>query len=204
MTMEVHKQLTEIRAAEYKYLFGDKPIAVYPYHLFAKSDLQIIIDVFVYALDVEGQEDPVVAAVTNGMSDRRLSDERVPEERTRFELIQYFRICAQEKARYLHDMAWLPRFDHFRVDFGHTISWPTPIVENTPWKNAFFLRPIIKPHERFQFDLEGDKTELLWLIPLSDEELTFKKQHGVDALLDKMQEQNLPWIFDAEERISLM
>ena len=45
---------------------------------------------------------------------------------------------------------------------------------------------------------------LLWHIPLSETELEFKIKNGVNALLGRMQERQLPWIFDENNRPSLV
>lgn len=200
-----HRQLTVVRAAAYQDLFEQKPIAAFPYHAFSDNPEEpFLIDVFVYPLDVEGETEPVVAAVTNGMSDARMVDREDPEVWTRYELIQYLRRCTEGHARRLHDMAWLPHFDGFALDEQHTIRWEYAAVEGTPWKNAFFLRPLPPPHQEFSVELEGDPVSFLWHVPISDEELAYKEQFGAGALLDRMDAVGLPWIFDESNRPSLL
>lgn len=74
----------------------------------------------------------------------------------------------------------------------------------TPWKNALFLDPIIRSHREFAFDLEGDEVRLLWHVPISDAELEYKRTHGADALIDRMSEVKLPWVFDEADRPPLV
>ena len=45
---------------------------------------------------------------------------------------------------------------------------------------------------------------LLWHVPISDAEIEYKKRHGMDALLDRMDAVKLPWIFDESNRPPLV
>ena len=203
MTIHRHKELTLLRAQAYENLFGCTPSSVYPPHaLFKKPDEDIIVDVFVYPLETESGD--IEVAVTNGMSDQRMADPDHSPEWYRRELIQYFPKCTEGHARRLHEMAWLPLFDKFYLDAGHSIAWQTPAIVGTPWTNAFFLEPLLKSHREFEFDIDGDKVSFLWHIPISDEERAFKLEHGSDELIDRMSAIELPWVFDEENRPSLL
>jgi hypothetical protein len=198
-----HRELTTIRAAAYETLFGCTPVMAWPYReLGDSSEDGIFIDVFAYTL--EGPDGDLVAAVTNGMSNRRMVDPEDPTLFSRRELIQYFRTCTNAHAKRLRDMAWLPLFDKFLLDSHHSIAWEWSALEGTPWKNAFFLEPIIRPHQAFSVPIEGDDMSFLWHIPISDAERDFKREHGSNALLDRMSEVKLPWIFDETNRPSLV
>jgi hypothetical protein len=200
-----HRQLTIVRAQAYAELFGVKPDTFFSAHqLGGTVGGTDCIDVFLYPIEMEGVEGPICAAVTNGMSDQRMAEGDSPEQPRRRELIQYFRKCTLGHAKRLRDMAWLPLFDKFLLDSHHSLAWEWPAVEGTPWKNALFLLPIIHPHAEFTIDLEGEPASFLWHIPISDEERAFKQEHGTDALLDRMQEVRLPWIFDEANRPPLV
>ena len=77
-------------------------------------------------------------------------------------------------------------------------------MEGTPWKNALFLLPIWQTHREFTIDIEGDEMSFLWHIPISDAEHAYRKKHGVDGLIDRMQEVELTWIFDEKDRSSMV
>ena len=202
-TSEKHKALTTVRAKAYADLFGCQPSTVFLHHaLFKKPDERFLIDIFVYTQATKSGD--IEVAVTNGMSDQRMVDPDNPEKWFRRELIQYFPKCTESHARRLHDMAWLPLFDGFYLDSHHSIAWLHPAIEGTPWNNALFLLPLIKPHREFVFDVEGDAVSLLWHVPISDEERAFKQEMGADALIDRMDAVKLPWIFDEENRPSLI
>lgn len=201
--LEKHKRLTLARLRDFTECFHGKPVKVFPCHQFTQNlNDEFLIDVFVFSLD--SPAGPIVAAVTNGLSDQRMVNEDDPERWSRRELIQYFPECTEGHARRLRDMAWLPLFDGFLLDTRHTIQWPDPVGEGTPWKNAFFLEPLIKSHRQFRFEVDGDPASFLWHVPISDEELAFKNEQGADDLLDRMDAVKLPWVFDEKNRPSLL
>lgn len=198
-----HEELTAVRAKAYASLFGRQPSSVFPPHaLFKKPDEQILIDIFVYSLTT-GTGD-IEVAVTNGMSDQRMVDADDPARFSRRELIQYFPKCTEGHARRLYDMAWLPLFDGFLLGSHHSVAWTYPAVEGSPWKNSFFLAPLIKSHREFVCQVEGDPVSFLWHIPISDKERAYKQEHGADALIDRLEAVNLPWVFDEANRSALV
>ena len=79
---------------------------------------------------------------------------------------------------------------------------PHPAVAGTPWKNAFFLLPLIRSHREVAFKIEGDPVSFLWHVPISDEERAYKNEHGSNALLGLMGAVHLPWVFDEDDRPS--
>lgn len=201
--LENHQACTAVRSQAYAELFGSKPVRFYaPHHLFKQPDERFPIDIFVYQLETSTRV--VDVAVTNGMSDQRMAAPDYDAEWPRRELIQYFPQCTEAHARRLHDMAWLPLFDDFYLDSHHTIAWEYPAVPGTPWKNAFFLLPLVNAHREFSFEIDGDPTSFLWHIPISEEERFYKNEHGSSALLDRLEEVNLPWIFDEQNRPPLI
>jgi hypothetical protein len=200
----LHQRLTEVRGPAYAELFDGEPDLVFPAHTLRNGeDDPFLIDVFAYSLNVAGVDD-VFAAVTNGMSDHRMADGDDPEQPRRRELIQYFRACTEAHAKRLRDMAWLPLHDGFLLDSHHTFRWEWPAVAGTPWKNAFFLLPLWKTHREFAVVVEGEDVSFLWHIPISDAEWVYRKEYGVDELIDRMQEAKLPWIFDEDDREPLV
>jgi hypothetical protein len=199
-----HFACTEIRAPAFASLFGDAPIETFSAtHFEPEGRGDIVIDVLVYELAV-AERSPIAVSVTNGMSDQRMAEGDDPEQPRRRELIQYLPRCTPGHARRLRDMAWLPHFDGFLLDTHHSLAWQWPAVEGTPWKNAFFLEPLVHAHREFSITIDGDPVTFLWHIPLSDEEREFKRTHGSNALIDRMDEIELPWIFDEENRPPLV
>lgn len=197
--------LTAVRGKAFEGLFGDKPVKIYPAHeLRTGPDDPFLIDVFVYEFEMEGNEYVIQAAVTNGMSDHRMPAGDDPESPRRRELIQYLYDCTPGHAKLLRDMAWLPLHDGFHLDSHHTIPWQWPAVAGSPWKNGFFLEPMLRPHREFSTTVDDDTMSLLWLVPLADVEREFILEHGSEGFLELMQEAELPWIFDEETRVPLV
>jgi hypothetical protein len=147
-------------------------------------------------------EDPVLAAVTNGMSDLPMYHPEEPDVPVRRELIQYFGVCTEPFARRLHDCAWLPHFDGFALDLDDTISWPDKLVGDL--QHSLFLQSINQVHAEFCVEVDSDEMSFLWHIPITDEELEYKKRRGVVALIDRMEKVGLPWLFDPETRPPLL
>ena len=200
---ENHEALTTIRRNAYDKLFGNTPShSFHPHVLFKKTDDRFHIDIFVYTLEADCGE--IEAAVTNGMSDHRMIDPNAPRIGARRELIQYFPKCTEGHARLLHNLAWLPLFDGFLLDTCHSVAWGEPAVPGTPWKNAFFLAPLIKSHRECICEIEGDPVSFLWHIPISDKERAYKQEHGADALIDRLEAVQLPWVFNEQNRPDLL
>ena len=195
-----HRELTGSRLQAYLRLFGVNPVAIFSSYRFS-DDERFLVDVFVFPLDAD---EPIVAAVTNGMSNQRMVDANDPTRFARREMIQYFRICDEEHARRLREMAWAPLFERLYIDSHLTLQWPHAAVPGTPWNNAFFLDPIVRQHRDFRFAIEGDEVSFLWHIPISDAEREYKISHGSNGLIDLMEVANLPWIFDENNRPPLL
>lgn len=199
--LQRHMALTAVRGKLFEGLFGGKPVKVYPAHeLRNGADDPFLIDVLVYEFEMEGQTYIIQAAVTNGLSDHRMPEGDDPDSPRRRELIQYFYHCTPGHAKRLRDMAWLPLHDGFHLDSHHTIRWEFPAVEGSPWKNALFLEPLLRPHREFTAEVDGDPMSLLWYVPVSDAEREFILGHGTNEFLDRMRVADLPWVFDEETR----
>jgi Suppressor of fused protein (SUFU) len=203
--LQKHEALTAIRRAAFDELFDDEPETVYPAHELRNGDDDpFLIDVFVYEFEMDGNDYVIQTGVTNGLSDLAMPEGDDPDSPRRRELIWYTYDFTTAHAKLLRDMAWLPLHDLFHLDSHHTIPWQFPAVEGSPWKNAFFLVPLLRPHREFTLTVDGDETSFLWYIPISDAEREYKVANGADALIDLMQEAELPWIFDEESRQSLV
>jgi hypothetical protein len=195
---------SESRKNAFEELFGCEASKVFASSdLSAKPDDPILIDVLVFELGTETYGD-IQIAVTNGMSDRRMVDTEDRSIWSRRELIQYFPKCMKEHAVRLRDMAWLPHHDGFWLDTCHTIAWEHPAVAGTPWSAAFFLEPLLRSHRDWEIEVEGDPVSLLWHIPISQAELQYKKEHGANALIERLEAVDLPWLFDEANRPPLV
>lgn len=202
--MDLHGTLTKQRVAAYELIFAAKPTAAFPCSTLSSNPKHgcVCIDVFVYTLHVKGEH--VYVLVTNGMSDQRLSDGETTPVPQRFELVQYVRNISLENAVRLFEMAWLPHFDKFVPGVGEIIEWPFSDVAESRWPHGFFLQPFLLEHRDCQITVEGDDVSLLWYIPISEDELSFQREEGLNTFLALLDESELPWIFDETSRISMV
>lgn len=201
---ETHGKWSEFRKSAFEGLFGCEASGVFTSaELAAEPNDPVLIDVLVFDLETQSYGD-IQIAVTNGMSDRRMVDTEDPKIWSRRELIQYFPKCTKEHAVRLRDMAWLPHHDGFWLDTCHTIAWEYPAIEGTPWSAAFFLEPLLRSHREWEIEVEGDPVSLLWHIPISPAELKYKTEHGANALIDRLEAVELPWVFDEANRPPLV
>ena len=175
------------RLASYAELFGGQPVQIFPYSDFTCPDDDVRINVLVYR--VSCSTDDCVAMVTNGFSE---------VGRPRRELLQYGPRPRRADAHRLHSAAYAAIQTERRLDYGDTIELPYPA--GTAWPNAVLLPPLIRAHSDFEMTADGDPMKLLWHLPLADSELTYKKAHGISALLEGMGTAKLAWIFDEATR----
>jgi hypothetical protein len=185
-------EFAKLREVAYGKLFDSDPVRVFPHDLFQMPRCGGKIEVRIYDLPYERKVGQVQVAITSGMSDYRMGE-------TRREVIQYFRECRVEDIARLHGVAWVPLASGFSLDFFDTAG-PIP----SEWPASLFLPSLVKEHAGFKLMLDDDELRLLWHVPLRQEELDFKLRNGVNALLKRMQEVQLPWIFDANNRPSLV
>ena len=191
------EEFAGLRERAYQDLFCGLPVQVMKHDEFLKPPFGGRIDVHLYELPHDPSIGQVHVAITSGMSDYRMSARG--QSPVRREIFQYFRECQPLDMVRLHDMAWLPIAQGFCLDFFETLG-PHP----SKWPGALFVPSVVRPHAEFQLKLNGDEMRLLWHIPLSEAELDFKLQNGVDALLKRMTERDLPWIFDESNRPALV
>jgi hypothetical protein len=203
-TIELHGRLTKERVVSYDHVFGSRPIAAFPFTFFDYGYVgeDICIDVFIYEMHVKHEH--IYALVTNGLSDRRMSDDTDAMNANRTELIQYVQRYSEDYAKHLHSMAWTAAFKDFRVDAGDTIASELPGVANSKWQHGFFLQPFLAEHRESGLMLAGDPLSFLWYIPISTDELEFKREHGLQTFLAVLDESELPWVFDEQTRISMV
>ena len=184
-----------LRDEAYALLFGDHPERIIPHEAFQRpANMGGRIDVHVY--DALVADERVQIVVTSGLSDYAMRDEE--GRAVRREVVQYFRQATEPDIEQLHYYAWTPLAARFCVDVCHTAA------AEGGGPGALFLSPLVSEHREFSLELAGDRMELLWLVPLSAAEMEFKVRHGVEALLERMDERKLPWIYEAASRPALV
>lgn len=151
--------------------------------------------------------------ITSGMSDEKMTlPKKIDGQNARAELVFYvsdvdIKPYQTEEPWYITSMRFLA---HFPFDFkswlavSHTLpngNPPTPVVEGSSLTTALFLTPIFEPKEFVQdFKLGDEKVNFLWLTFLSNEETEYKLVHGYNALVDKLNSDNMPQVFNPFRR----
>lgn len=152
--------------------------------------------------------------VTSGMSDRCMT---VPDPVREYERAE---LCVQlprewkisEKAfereefywpvRLLKMLARLPHEYETWLGTGHTIpngDPAEPYAENTKLSGALILPPVHAPDEFHCLELkDGTPVWFYNVFPLYDEEMNFKLNKGLDALLDRFDKHDVSDIIDIE------
>lgn len=99
--------------------------------------------------------------------------------------------------RCLKTLARLPQMEKTWFGWGHTISNMTPYAENTEFTNSILLSPQgVGKGAQVCVLPDGDDVNFYQLIPLYENELSYKINHGAEELLDKMEEAHIQHIVD--------
>jgi len=198
-------QMARLRTAAYTKLFEESPKQVIVHDEFGRQpNLGGRIHVHRYDMSIagsEGQPDRAFEViVTDGLSDYGMRD---PEsgQVIRRELIQYVPQATVENLARLHYSAWVPLAARFCLDYFQTMG---PYQDR--WAGALTMPPIVDDHAEFELKLPGggEPMKLMWLVPLTQAEVDYKVRHGVEALIGRMEDVNLPWIFDPANRPGLV
>ncbi|MEZ6055571.1 MAG: suppressor of fused domain protein [Planctomycetaceae bacterium] len=97
--------------------------------------------------------------------------------------------------RLLKQMARLPHEYDTWLGFGHSVPNGDPAVPyhvSAPFTCALLLPPILMPPEFWTLSTpSGREIHFLAVVPLYQEEIEFKLEHGLDPLLDKFEEYHI-------------
>lgn len=146
---------------------------------------------------------PYWTLITGGMSDMRQPG--VPEELSpRAEIMLYASQPTGWMFNVLKGLAEMPFDDDTFLHWRHTVPNGMPMTAKPSLlTNFFFLPPYFEPQGFDRLRIEGDRVNILWMIPITDEELAFKLENGGDALEELFVENRLPQVID-ETRGSLV
>lgn len=144
---------------------------------------------------------PVCTLVTSGMSDLPMNVPAKTDAPRRVELIFY---CKEPRKEFADTMRWLAHFPHDQKTWlgaFHTIpngNPPVPLWGTKSLDTLFLLPSIVKKDTTLQDDLilDGDGAEFLWIVPITTTECQLKLKKGSEAVLDLLQQNRHPYIFD--------
>ncbi|KAA0699947.1 suppressor of fused domain protein [Neorhizobium sp. P12A] len=68
------------------------------------------------------------------------------------------------------------------LDLGHSVNFGRPWLNHARADHGLILLPYLDGPSLEIFNLEGGPIHFYWLLPITREEITFKKIHGLEAL----------------------
>lgn len=91
--------------------------------------------------------------------------------------------------RWLKILARLPLTQDTWLGWGHTIPNGGPLADNTRLSGVLLINPELEQEEGCVCTLPGgDEVNFYQVIPLYEEEMNYKIEHGAEALLERMDE----------------
>ena len=187
------------REAHYQRLFG--PLTEDVAH---STDLQSVhVDIYQFAPTAAH---PFWILITGGMSDLRqpaLEEPRKPIA-PRAELMMYVRQPKPWMFSVLKGLAEMPfKFGSF-LHWGHTVPNGMPMTADpSELTSFFFVRPAAELAELSDLSIGGDRVDFLMLVPITEAERAYAREHGSAALSKLMDDCGFELIVD-EKRKSLV
>ena len=163
------------------------------------------VDVHLYPPNEEAGRD-FFTLVTAGMGDLPM---RVPPDvgraGARTELCLYVDHPHVEYFELLRALARLPHEHGAWLGPGHTVpngDPPAPIVPGSELSVALLLATPLDPDAKLpeRLRIAGDPVGLLWVVPITEAECTFKLERGTQALLELFDEKEHPFVLDPARR----
>jgi hypothetical protein len=104
----------------------------------------------------------------------------------------------------LKGLAEMPFDDHTCLHWWHTVPNGMPMTAKPSLLTSyFFLPPYFEDEDFGGLQLDGDLVDFLWMVPITEAEREFAREHGSQALEDRMREVDLSHILD-ESRKSIV
>jgi hypothetical protein len=165
------------------------------------------IDVYVFkpGENARGVERDFYTLVTGGMSDRRM---RVPDsvKHQRAELVLYSDKPTDEQIGMLRWLAGLPHVQK-RTWYAQGTTMtngqpPRPIFEDSDLDCFLFLESIVDRDSdmRKKLEVDGDSTDLLWVVPITEAECQFILDESLNEFLDILDEKGHTHTLDEGRR----
>ena len=187
--------LIEIREQHYEKFIGPIPNDVYH-----STDVKPVhIDIYTFK---PTEDRPYYTLITGGMSDKRQNiPDKFPNISKRTEIMTY----AHEPKGWMYNvikgLAEMPWDDDTWLHWYHSMPNGKPMTAEPSALTAFFIVPPYYEDEKFgPMIVEGDKTEFLFMVPITEEELKFKRERGAEDLLKLFDEVNFDYIIDESRK----
>jgi hypothetical protein len=168
------------------------------------TDLKPVhIDMYQFAPTAER---PYWTLITSGMSNERQFEPDDCEEHMspRAEILMY----AREPQSWMFDalkvLAEMPFQENTHLHWWHTVPFGMPVTgEPSLLTSFFFLPPYFEPEGFTEFELDGDRVDFLWLIPITEAEREYAVEHGSQELEKVFEDAEFSPVVD-ESRSSLV
>jgi hypothetical protein len=80
------------------------------------------------------------------------------------------------------------------LDMGHTVNFGRPWLPRSLCTRGLISLPYLDGPELEVLTIDGKTTRFLWLIPVTEREVEFKKEHGLEALEASLQESQFHYL----------
>jgi hypothetical protein len=189
----------EARERHYERFFG--PLNQYVMH---STDLKPVhIDLYQFAPSAER---PHWTLITSGMSNERQVEPKDCEEHMspRAEILMYVREPQSWMFSVLKGLAEMPFDDNTCLHWWHTVPNGMPMTAKPSLLTSyFFLPPYFEPSGFSEFELDGDRVDFLWMIPITEAERKYAVEYGSQELEKIFEDAELSPVVD-ESRSSLV
>ena len=180
----MHTPYLDIREAHYK-----KHLGALDQKILHSTDVKAVhIDIYQFK---PTSEKPIWTIITGGMSDfAQLTPQGEDDYRApRAEILMYATEPENWMFSVLKGLAEMPFDDATHLHWWHTVPNGMPMTaEPSQWTSYFFLPPYIEESGFSEFEVEGEKVDFLWMIPITEKERCYAMEYGSDEL-EKILEQ---------------
>jgi hypothetical protein len=158
------------------------------------------VDVYIYAPN--GADRPFYTLVTGGMSDLPMTfPEGFRRTHGRAELLIYVREPKEEYVAMLRFLAHHPHATGGWMAPGWTMTNgdpPEPILPGSALSTFMVLEPLLLGDSMAMegVEIEGDRVQMLWVVPITAAECAVKLEYGVGTLLKLLNQSAPRMVFD--------
>jgi Suppressor of fused protein (SUFU) len=141
-------------------------------------------------------ERPFWTLITGGMSN--FPQPSVPDGiPPRAEIMLYASEPESWMFNVLKGLAEMPFDEDTFLHWGHTVPNGIPMTAKPSLlANYLFIEPCMESKDFDRLVIDGDEVSILWMVPITDAELSYKLDHGANALLKLFAEHDLSQVID--------
>jgi len=101
----------------------------------------------------------------------------------------------------MHRLAHYAHRQDTWLGYWHTVEGD-PILPDSLLAPIVFVDPPFEPDNALKerLSIEGEPVELLWVVPITEQELAYKLEFGTEALQERLVEREVPSVLDPGRR----